>query len=167
MTDGWPVPLPALVAGLYAVVGLALGCRGLVTLRRGWLARRHTATLLTRWRWAQAVVVGREPGTAGARVADLRPVVRFTDADGAVVTAVADLPVARRPVAQPLRTGNRVSVAYDDTSPPAVEVLTAGSDGPVGGLMTRGMAAFSGGVVLILCGAGTYVTTSVVLIFTP
>ncbi|GGJ84673.1 hypothetical protein GCM10010123_12890 [Pilimelia anulata] len=160
-------PLPALLGGALTLLGIVLGYRGLRLLRRGWLARRHTAVLLADRQRAHAVVVGREPGTVGSRLADLRPVVRFTDAGGARQTLLADLPLTRRPVVQPLQVGDLVTVAYDAGPEPAAEVLTAGSDGPAGGLMTSGMIHFSAGIVLVLCGGAAYLVINLVLVFTP
>ncbi|GGK26885.1 hypothetical protein GCM10010124_19440 [Pilimelia terevasa] len=157
--------LTALVAGAFALAGFLLGYRGLRQLRRGWLARRHTAGRLVAGQWAHAVVVGREPGTVGSRLADLRPVVRFVNGSGVATTAMADLPLARRPVVQPLQVGDRVAVVHRGGA--HVEVLTAGSDGPAGGLMTSGMAFFSAGIVLVLCGGGTYLVASMFAVLTP
>ncbi|WP_344173655.1 hypothetical protein [Pilimelia columellifera] len=157
--------LPALVAGGIAMLSLFVAGRGLRVLRQGWLARQHTARLLSRGRSVDAVVVGREPGTVGARMADLRPVVAFLGDDGKVVRAVADHPLTRRSITQPLLTGQRVLVAYEKTPRLAVEVITANSDGPAQGLMTIGMALFSGGITLLVFSGMTYVAASVLFAF--
>lgn len=154
--------LPGLVASAIGVLALLLVLLGLRLIRQGWIAREHTAELIAQGRWAQAVVVGREPGTNGARVADLRPVVRITMPGGQQLTTVAHQPLHRRRLGQ-LRHGQIITVAYETEPELSAEIITAGSDSPVHGMMTTGMAYFCGGILLLLFSGLTYLVANLLI----